>query len=52
MENTQVETVPIEVALEQINQMQFPAVVIGDIAWHAEHRFIYTESGWLSQPEE
>jgi hypothetical protein len=46
----QVELTPLSEALEQINQLPFPAVSDGDIAWHAGHRFIYAQNCWVSQP--
>ncbi len=48
----QADLIPLSDALEQINQLPFPAVAEGDVAWHAGHRFIYTQNSWVSQPQE
>lgn len=54
MSETQIQEVivPVDVALERINSLPFPAVSVGDIAWCDGHRFIYQESGWVNQPQE
>lgn len=48
----QVELPPLSEALEQINQLPFPAVTDGDIAWHLGHRFAYNNGAWVSAPGE
>ena len=46
----------IEEATIEINQLPFPHVVEGDIAWYPSpeengYRFIYQNGVWLHQPE-
>lgn len=50
MTEPQVELTPLSEALEQVNQLPFPAVTDGDVAWHLGHRFVYTQDSWVSQP--
>lgn len=51
MEDVENQSVALETALEQINAMPLPAAVEGDVAWLSGHRFVFTASGWISQPE-
>lgn len=46
------ETVTVDEALAKINLLPFPEVKVGDIAWMDGHRFVYGQSGWVSQPQE
>lgn len=58
MEENQVPVMPqppqvtVEDAIARINSLPFPAKVVGDIAWCDGHRFVYQETGWVSQPQE
>lgn len=52
METNPSQTISVEDAQTQINALPLPASTVGDIAWHENHRFVYTETGWVSQPEQ
>lgn len=52
MEANEIQITAVEDAQVQINALPLPACTVGDIAWHEGHRFVYTETGWVSQPEQ
>lgn len=41
-----------EQVLALVNTMPFPAATIGDVLWQYGYRFVLTESGWVSAPQE
>lgn len=44
-------TLPINEALELVNQAVFPAATVGDTVLQWGHWFLLTESGWIPRPE-
>ena len=39
----------IEEATIKINEMAFPEVNEGDVAWHEEYRFVYRTDTWVQE---